>query len=578
MKKSGFILCLLLMTAFCHLTAQNNYYVSPSGNDDHSGASDQPWETIMHAQEQLVPGDTLNIMAGTYNEKIQLENSGSVDNYITIRNHENDEVIIDGSGLTDQESIIEIYDLEYIIIEGLYIENNEMPDAQGILIENMCNNIIIRDNHISQINFSTSAADPVDEETNSQPLIVYGTDPDHVMTEIHIEGNEIYNNRTGYSECLAINGNVDGFSLMQNYIHDNSNIGIDIIGHEGTCPDPLLDQARNGVVKGNVIGDCVSEYATSGGIYIDGGKNILVENNYSYRNGYGIEIGCENRGKTTSGITVRNNLFFNNEVAGLALGGFDYPDGSGHVASCTVNNNSFFSNDFSSSYTGELYLSYSDDCKLFNNIFYTSDQNILAYADGDAQNLYLDYNLYFCPGGTDMLESDWNGSAYIGFNSFLAGTSQDEHSIFSDPLFVSTSLPDPDLHIQTGSMAIDNGYPAYLAATNETDIDGMDRIYNQLIDIGADEFHLSSGQYKITESQDILVFPNPTMEILHLSVPLHLQTRNLYYRLSTLNGKTVTFGKISSSTLRLPKINTGMYLLEISSDEQKQFTEKIIIF
>ena len=96
---------LLFVIFFLSSAAQRNYYVSPSGSDDQAGSSDPPWKTIMHAQEQLEPGDTLNIMAGTYNEKIQLYNSGSEGNYITIRNHENDEAIIDGSGLTGQESM-----------------------------------------------------------------------------------------------------------------------------------------------------------------------------------------------------------------------------------------------------------------------------------------------------------------------------------------------------------------------------------------------------------------------------------------------------------------------------------------
>ena len=50
-----------------------------------------------------------------------------------------------------------------------------------------------------------------------------------------------------------LNGNVTGFEVTNNRVHDNNNIGIDFIGFEGTCPDPALDRARDGVCRGNVV-------------------------------------------------------------------------------------------------------------------------------------------------------------------------------------------------------------------------------------------------------------------------------------------------------------------------------------
>ena len=47
-----------------------------------------------------------------------------------------------------------------------------------------------------------------------------------------------------------MNGNVTNFRLItRNVVHDNDNIGIDIIGAEHTAPDPAVDQARDGVVS-----------------------------------------------------------------------------------------------------------------------------------------------------------------------------------------------------------------------------------------------------------------------------------------------------------------------------------------
>ncbi len=118
------------------ITAQNNYYVATTGSDDNDGSLDYPWETIEYGIDQLLAGNTLNIMSGTYNEKLYVNVSGSNSNFITIRNYNSDEVIIDGSNIPDATPVIEIEDQSFLIIEGLVITNNEMEDAQGILINN----------------------------------------------------------------------------------------------------------------------------------------------------------------------------------------------------------------------------------------------------------------------------------------------------------------------------------------------------------------------------------------------------------------------------------------------------------
>ena len=50
-----------------------------------------------------------------------------------------------------------------------------------------------------------------------------------------------------------VNGNVTNFRITHNVVHDNNNIGIDIIGFERTAPDPAADQARDGVVSGDLV-------------------------------------------------------------------------------------------------------------------------------------------------------------------------------------------------------------------------------------------------------------------------------------------------------------------------------------
>jgi hypothetical protein len=70
----------------------------------------------------------------------------------------------------------------------------------------------------------------------------------HVEDSDHAAGHQrqrVYDNRTGNSESLTINGNVTHFQVTNNLVHDNDNIGIDAIGFEGTGPVGY-DQASMG--------------------------------------------------------------------------------------------------------------------------------------------------------------------------------------------------------------------------------------------------------------------------------------------------------------------------------------------
>ena len=58
---------------------------------------------------------------------------------------------------------------------------------------------------------------------------------------------------TGCSETMSINGNVQYWTVSNNLIHDNNNIGIDAIGFEGTSPNSATDQARDGSIVGNTV-------------------------------------------------------------------------------------------------------------------------------------------------------------------------------------------------------------------------------------------------------------------------------------------------------------------------------------
>ncbi|EJS68638.1 parallel beta-helix [Bacillus cereus BAG2X1-3] len=52
---------------------------------------------------------------------------------------------------------------------------------------------------------------------------------------------------------------------------------------------------------------------------MDGGKEIIIEQNQSYENYLGIEVASEHAGKGASQITVRDNTVSNNKMSGIAI-------------------------------------------------------------------------------------------------------------------------------------------------------------------------------------------------------------------------------------------------------------------
>jgi hypothetical protein len=555
-----------------------NYYVSTSGDDSNPGTMDSPWETVQYAMDMATPGSIVHIMGGTYNEKVYLNVSGTPGNLITFQNYNNEEVIIDGSGWNDP-AICEIYDQQYIRLKGLHFKNNIQMDAMGIFIEGMCRNIEIIECKVSEIHFSSDPAAPVNETTNSQPVIVYGTEPDFPVTDLLIIDCEIFNARTGYSEALAVNGNVDGFEISGNEVHDITNIGIDAIGHEGTCSNPALDQARNGYIDWNTVYNCQSDYASAAGIYVDGARDIYIENNIVHNNQWGIEVGCENLDKTASGIVVRNNFVYGNTSGGIQLGGYDYPSGSGMVEDCEIVNNTLFNNATTNYYDGELTLTYSENCTIVNNIFYATNPEVQLISLEDVvtipPGLLLDYNLWYHPDGADNAYIYWSGTDYESWGDFIAATGFEVNALFDDPMFKSDENSDPDMHIKEGSPAIGAALASFQMNAGAKDIDDENRI-NENLDKGADEYYASSGIFSTNKNQTIDIYPNPaTRECWIQSSEVSFQSGEL--KIMDLNGNLVYKNHHSGrEAIDVKGFKSGVYMLQLLS-KNNSLTGKLVV-
>lgn len=144
--------------------------------------------------------------------------------------------------------------------------------------------------------------------------------------------------KLGLSEAIAVNGNVDTFEVTNNKVHDN-NIGIvrNNIGHHNS----------------SINNPSYNEYSADG-IYVDGGKDIIIEQNQSYENDLGIEVASEHAGKGASQITVRGNTISNNIMSGIAIGGYDSQQG--YAENNTITNNTIYKNDTIDQESGQIEL------------------------------------------------------------------------------------------------------------------------------------------------------------------------------------------------------------------------------
>jgi hypothetical protein len=422
------------------------------------------------------------VRAGVYNEIVQVGVSGNAtDGYITFQSYAGEQAILDGttpahlSAGGGDGGLFNVPGRSYIIIRGFELRNfttsltSESP--AGVLVTGSGSNIQILNNHIHHI--TTTAPDSASKMASSAfGIAVKGTALTSPLTGIVIDGNELDHLMTGASESMTVNGNVDGFSVTRNLVHDNNNIGMDFIGHEGTNgssqgnTDPN-DSARNGVVTDNTVYN-ISSYGNSAygnsyaadGIYVDGGSHIVIERNIMHDNDINLEVASEWPGNTSNYITVRNNLIYNGLAAGISIGGYDNKRGG--TDHCDFVNNTLYNNDTKNQGGGEFQIQFfATNNRFANNILYANANGL--FIGGSTSGVTIDYNLYF---------------------SSASSTTTGANSKFGDPKFINAASA--DFHVSPSSPAVEAGTNLGASVTGTTDFAGNIRVVGT-IDIGAYE-------------------------------------------------------------------------------------------
>ena len=475
-----------------------SFYVSTTGNDSNPGTQAAPWRTIQHAADTVRAGGTVNVRGGVYEELVSVNASGNTtDGYITFRSYPGESAVLDAGHLVPdgRSGILTIHDKSYVRIEGFEIRNFRTAEDRltplGISVMGAGSHLELLKNNVHHIEQTFNGRDGPGHGANGFGIAVYGTDAKTPISDLVIDGNEVHHLQTGSSESLVVNGNVTNFRITHNVVHDNNNIGIDVIGFERTAPDPAVDQARDGVVSGNLVYNITSRgnpaygnEQNSDGIYVDGGTRILIEQNVMHDVDFGIELASEHKDRATSYIIARNNLIYHCHTAGVSIGG--YAPERGHTDHSTVVNNTLYENDTSETGSGEFQMQWNMSDNVFaNNIVYAGPRCLMTLIRSQVEKqkppVAIDHNLYYCASGSKASTWEESSAHVTGFDKYVESTGNDRHSQFLDPHFVDATTK--DFHLRSDS-------PAIAAGTNdgapvgELDLEGSPRVKSGNIDIG----------------------------------------------------------------------------------------------
>jgi hypothetical protein len=157
----------------------------------------------------------------------------------------------------------------------------------------------------------------------------FGSGAADALQHVVIEDDTVDHTRTGQSETLAVNGDVEDFLVARNLVYDTDNIGIDAIGWESGT-----DQARHGFIGDNTVAnvDTWGNYAygqwsgsvcrplaeNAAGIYDDGASYLWIDDNVVDNSNQGIDLDVETDRRFTDHLLVSFNTVVDDEGTSLA--------------------------------------------------------------------------------------------------------------------------------------------------------------------------------------------------------------------------------------------------------------------
>lgn len=418
-------------------------------------------------------GDTIYVRSGTYTVSggLTISKAGTSSKYITIKNYPNETPVLTGTAVTFSSSC------KYINFEGFVIKDMSNLDwGTCVHVSGGASYINLRNLEITNIKcrpFSSSSSN------GCNPLVLHG-DSSNSINNILIENCYVHDCDTGWSEAITADGNVENCIIRNCTVDNNKNIGIDLAGNfewTGTVGD-ATNQARSILVENNLVMNCQSPYATSAGLYCDGGRDNTFRYNVIYNCQCGIELGAEEPGATVQNFYVYGNLIIDSGRS-IGVGGYQSTSAT-HKNSYIYNNTIICGNSNEENYG--LMIERTSNLKFVNNIIYGASGTTL-YSNGNGTSVTLQNNCWYKSSGSKP--------------------SQDSTGIFANPSFINnTGKFNGNYNLSSTSPCINKGASATETYVGTVDLNANART-NGTIDIGAFEY------YKDSTTTNTPITPNP---------------------------------------------------------------------
>jgi hypothetical protein len=466
-------------------------------------------------------------------------------------------------------------------------DTKDLPFQQAYgLCGNGCYFELLHSEICHNYNYSCGAAITV--FAGSSPLISNNSIHDNIgnsagaieIQESHgvISLNNIFNNTSttgGAIHCWSI-ADPTGPMIIENNIHHNhSNIdggGIKINNGKGTIERNIISfntsgRAGSGIyvadsrakIFSNRIcnnTDTINSFTCGitdggGGIYISNGgsndtafvcNNVIANNNTSFRGG-GIRL------LSGTAIIENNDIVYNlcsNSPVGFYSGGLDLLDSSYAM----VRNNIFW-----------------------GNRAYDSNNNLDSVQVCSLQNdtLTLEYNFAevsalggaFFGSSTQVNGNQASNIAVLGLNPNLVAPTAGAGISFDATI--------ANWRLSFGSPCIDVGTLTYLSwSPQQFDVYDSIRISGSSIDIGASEYPSTSGIIEYAK-KSIVIFPNPTMDILYMT----FGNSNTEIRITDMLGNTILNQKYGNG-IEVGSLASGIYFVSFQDENGILQTERFM--
>jgi hypothetical protein len=416
-------------------------YVSTSGNDSNNGSATAPLRTIQAAVNVAQPGDTVEVRAGAYPERVLIDRSGTSDAWLTVQAGEGQKVVTRGFEIGDTKKV------SYVKVSGFEVTDTPLGWQASSAIGVYGDYITVSGNYIHHTYMTDGCA------------IGPGhlADPLYQVTNIVVENNTI-----AYCRGTGIGVNGTGWIVSGNDISHGHNLSA--LGVPGGDADGMRTHGSGHVIRDNRLHDF---YYTESGAppndpHIDAFQAFVATNNLVFErnriwnwDGSWFMFNGTFRGDI-DGITIRNNVFESSGKSG-------YLSSLCHVTNVTVVSNTFVNAKWSALRFWGGAPDGGSTATVVNNIFYwtTPTTTAQAWSAENSSTVANDHNLCF-PLNTKGFPKE--GATEVGG---LWGV---------DPKLVSPSAR--DFSLSGGSPARDSANGDFAPAT---DIEGRSRVDDPLM-------------------------------------------------------------------------------------------------